>query len=275
MKNERIPELYLEQALLDELPEEIPEEKRSLLESEKAAARLDELKASNREILMKYDPASMAEQILTRLESVKGEKDRSNIKTGWFNSHRPGVLLAAAALAILAGTSPFLFRRSPSIDMTAPGTEITRIKGMDPAISLYRKLDGTVEQLIDGATARESDLIQISYNAAGKPFGAIFSIDGRGVVSLHFPGDRSGSLVLTRDGEVALDFSYRLDDAPRFEQFFFVTSDRTFDISTVLKAAEKLSKRLILGKADPGDETLDLPDGLDHTRLLIRKEVSK
>ncbi len=270
-KNERIPELYLEQALLDELPEE----KRSLLESEKAAARLDELKLSNREILMKYDPAKMTEQILKRLESDEREKSPSNIRTGWFGRHRAGVLLAAAALVIFAGTSPFLFRRSPSIDMTLPGTEITRIKGMVPAISLYRKLEGTVEQLIDGATARESDLIQISYNAAGKPFGTIISIDGRGVVSLHFPGDVKGSLVLKREGEVALDFAYRLDDAPRFEQFFFITSDRTFDIDAVLKAAERLSTRLILGKTDPSDETLELPDGLDHTALLIRKEVSK
>jgi hypothetical protein len=271
MKNERIPELYLEQALLDELPDE----KRSLLDGDSAAARLDELEQSNSEILKKYDPASMMEQILEKLESSKDEEDHSNIKTGWFGSHRTGVLLAAAALAIFAGTSPFLFRQSPSIELPTPGTEITRIKGMDPGISLYRKLDGTVEQLIDGAVAREADLIQISYNAAGKPFGMIFSIDGRGVVSLHFPKETKGSLVLKREGEVALDFSYRLDDAPRFEQFFFITSDRTFDIGAILKAAEKLSGRLILGEVDPGGETIDLPDGLDHTALLIRKEVSK
>ena len=271
MKNDRIPELYLEQALLDELPEE----KRDLLEGKKAAARLDELKASNREILMKYDPAGMAERIQKRIESDENKDDSGNIKTGWFGQHRVGVLLAAAALALFAGTSPFLFRKSPAVDMPTTGTEITRIKGMDPAISLYRKLNGSVEQLNDGAFARESDLIQISYNAAGMPFGAIFSIDGRGVVSLHFPADTRGSLVLKREGEVALDFSYRLDDAPRFEKFFFITCDRTFDIETVLKAAEKLADRVIIGKADPVTESLELPDGLDHTSLLIRKEVSK
>lgn len=266
MKNKRIPEIYLEQALLGELPDE----KRSLLESDEAVTRLGELEISNREILMKYDPGDMAERIRERLDAGP-----SNIRTGWFGEHRVGVLLAAAAVAIFAGTSPFLFRKSASIDLTTPGTEITRIKGMDPSISLYRNHDGTVEELVDGATAREADRIQISYNAAGKPFGAIFSIDGRGVVSLHFPGNRAGSLVLKRDGEVALDFSYQLDDAPRFERFFFVTSDRTFDIDVVLKAAEKLSRRLMVGETDPGGVPLELPEGLDHTSLLIRKEVSK
>ncbi len=271
MKNERIPEFFLEQALLDELPPE----KKQILDSEEAAARLKELELSNREILMKYDPANMTEQILKRLDSSELESERSNIKTGWFSEHRVGVILAAAAVAVFTLASPFLFRQSPSIDTATPGTEFTRIKGMDPAIMLYRNHDGTVEQLVDGATARESDLIQISYNAAGKIFGAIFSIDGSGVVSLHFPGDTNGSLVLKREGEIALDFSYRLDDAPRFEQFFFVTSDRTFDMAAVLKAAENLLERLMLKKADPGDEMLVLPDGLDYTSLIIRKEVSK
>ena len=271
MKNERIPQLYLEQALLDELPDE----KKELLDSEEAAVRLEQLKASNRDILMRYDPEVIAEEIRSRLESGEGEERRSVIRVKWFSEHRFGVLLAAAALAIFAGTSPLLFRKSPSIETAMPGTEVTRIKGMEPAISLYRKTQDAVEQLSDGAVARESDLIQVSYNAAGKPFGTIISIDGRGVVTLHLPIDRMGSLVLEREGEVALDFSYRLDDAPRFERFFFVTSDQTFELDAVLKAAEKLSGSLLNENAYPADGVLDLPDALECTSMIIKKEVSK
>lgn len=271
MKNDKIPELYLEQALLDELPEE----KKRLMKTGEVAARLEELEASNREILKKYDPADMAGKILNRLESAQGDERPVVVRPNWFNQHRLGVLLAAAALAIVAGTSPFLFRRSAALETGAPGSEITRIKGMDPAISLYRKVDGAVEQLTDGAVARESDLIQISYNAAGKAFGVIFSIDGRGVVSLHLPDNENGSLILKREGEVALDFSYRLDDAPDFERFFFVTSDRTFDLGTVLQAARTLSVSLVKENADPGKERLQLPDKLEYTSVIVRKEVSK
>jgi len=271
MKNERIPELYLEQALLGELPEG----KKELTGSEQAAVRLEELKASNREILSQYDPEETARRIGIRLESTGREESPAFLRPAWFSQHRVGVLLAAAALAVVAGTSLFLFRESPVVEPAAPGIEITRIKGMDPAISLYRKSENSVERLVDGAAAREFDLIQISYNAAGKPFGAIFSIDGRGVVSLHLPGERRGSLVLRREGEVALDFSYRLDDAPGFERFFFVTSDRTFDLDLVLKRVDKLSAELMKGKVDPAGAPLELPDGLEYTSLTVKKEVSK
>ncbi len=292
MKKARIPQLYLEQALLDELPEE----KKGLLNSGEAQSRLEELEASNREILLKYDPARMAERIRSRLESEGADEARSAdagaaesrdgtageaqagkkvIRREWFTRHRFGVMLAAAALTVFAGTSPFLFRSSPAVDTVAPGTEITRIKGMDPEISLYRKTGDAVEELSNGAVARESDLIQISYNAAGRPFGAIFSIDGRGVVTLHFPDNANGSIVLERDGEVALDFSYRLDDAPHFERFFFVTSDRTFDVDTVLKAARVLSGRLMRENIKLEEGPLELPDGLAYMSVTLKKEVSE
>jgi hypothetical protein len=83
------------------------------------------------------------------------------------------------------------------------------------------------------------------------------------------------SIVLTRDGEVALDFSYQLDDAPRFERFFFITSDRTFNIDTVLTAGWKLADKLVRDGADIYKSKLDLPGELDQTTLIIQKEVSK
>jgi len=272
MKNRKIPQFFLEQALLDELSEE----KKEIVNRGEVSERLEELEASNREILMKYDPSEIAGKIRDRLETAEHEETRQKvIQPNWFSQHRVGVIAAAAAFAIVAGASPFLFRHSPEVDGAAPVAEITRIKGMEFTISLYRKMGNAVEELSNGAIAGESDLIQISYNAAGKPFGAIFSIDGRGVVSLHFPDNEKGSLVLERDGEVALDFSYRLDDAPLFERFFFVASDKTFTLDTVLKAAGVLSKKMAGGSVKPDDALLELPDGLEYTSLILRKEVSE
>ncbi len=267
MKNSTIPDLYLEQALLDELPNG----KKEVLEMEEAAGTLEELKRSNRDILEKYDPGDMAERIQRRLEAGSEEGGKV-ITSTWFTQHRASVFLAAAALAVLAGVSPFLFRQDPLLNTALPGTEITRIKGMEPEISLYRKLDGTVEQLLNEAPVRESDLIQIIYNAAGKPFGAILSIDGRGVVTLHFPVEREGSLVLKRDGDVALEYSYRLDDAPLFEHFFFITSDTAFSIEKVLSAASDLAEHLVSGSTRG---ILSLPNELDQTSIKIKKEGSR
>ena len=267
MKDNTIPDLYLEQALLEELPDD----KKDLLRREDTSDALESLRSSNEDILERYDPAKIAAEIQRRLDSSSGEESNV-ISSTWFSRNRAPVLLAAAALALLAGVSPFLFRQDPLLNPVLPGTEITRIKGMEPAISLFRKLDGTVEELRADAAARESDLLQIIYNAAGKPFGTIFSIDGRGVVTLHYPVDKDGSLVLKRDGDVALEYAYRLDDAPLFEQFFFVTSDTRFNIEIVLSAAGDLAEHLVSGSTHG---VLALPDGLDQTSLKIKKEGSR
>jgi hypothetical protein len=267
MKANTIPDLYLEQALLDELPDD----KKDRLEREDSADALENLRSSNRDILERYDPEEMARKIQLRLDLSSGEE--SNVITStWFTRNRTSVLLAAAALAVLAGVSPFLFRQDPLLNPVLPGTEITRIKGMEPAISLFRKLEGTVEELQADAPAWESDLLQIIYNAAGKPFGTILSIDGRGVVTLHYPIESDGSLVLKRDGDVALEYAYRLDDAPLFEQFFFVTSDLGFNIEIVLSAASDLAEHLVSGSSHG---VLTLPDGFEQTSVKIKKEGSR
>ena len=131
MKGNTIPDLYLEQALIDELPDD----KKDRLEREDTADALENLRSSNRDILERYDPEEMAREIQRRFDSASGEE--SNVITStWFTRNRTSVLLAAAALAVFAGVSPFLFRQDPLLNPALPGTEITRIKGMEPAISL-------------------------------------------------------------------------------------------------------------------------------------------
>jgi hypothetical protein len=271
MKNKSIPDLYLEQILLDELPES----KKKQLNMQDLDEVVESLRESDREILLKYSPEDMAGKLQARLS---GESEDANVSQGpssWFNRQRAGILIAAAAVAIIAGMSPFLFRQDPDLNPLVPDYSTTRIKGLEPSIVLYRKVSGSVEQLGNNAKASENDLLQIKYNAGGKLFGVIFSIDGRGVVTLHYPADKSGSLVLTRDGEVALDFSYQLDDAPRFERFFFITSDRTFNIDTVLTAGWNLADKLVRDDVDLNKSKLDLPAELDQISMILQKEVSK
>ncbi|MFC1586574.1 hypothetical protein ACFL5V_13585 [Fibrobacterota bacterium] len=47
--------------------------------------------------------------------------------------------------------------------------------------------------------------------------------------------------MLRSDGQTALSFAYELDDAPDFENFYFITSDETFDLEKVMELAKQSS----------------------------------
>jgi hypothetical protein len=96
----------------------------------------------------------------------------------------------------------------------------------------------------------------------------ILSIDGRGTVSRHFPREGEAAGELDKEGVVALDFSYELDDAPGWEQFYFITSDKPFELDMVIEAARK--KTVELTETEPGP--LDLPEQFDQYLFTLKKE---
>jgi hypothetical protein len=111
------------------------------------------------------------------------------------------------------------------------------IKGdLKPALRIYRKTSSGSELLRAQANVRRGDTLQIRYVAAGKRFGAIASIDARGLVTFHLPEMEGPAVVLDRDGERALPHAYELDDSPGFERFVFVTSDAPFTTTEVIQA---------------------------------------
>ena len=135
------------------------------------------------------------------------------------------------------------------------------------AQALHRDRErGRVEQLgASDARARANDLLQLSYRVARADFGLIFSIDGRGTVTRHFPdGDEAAQL--EAGALIPLPRSYELDDAPRFERFFLVTGAKPFDSAAVVEAARSLAAS---GSAEQG--ALSLPAGLAQKALTLRK----
>ena len=104
----------------------------------------------------------------------------------------------------------------------------------------------------------------MQYHAAGRQYGAILSVDGYGSVTQHFParGDRARALDTT--GLVSLEFAYELDDAPRWERFYFVTSTTAFELPGVLAAAA--------GTVTTSGDSLVLADGLEQFMLTLTKE---
>jgi hypothetical protein len=240
--------------------------------------RIEEIRESNRAILEQYPAEEVAHELGQRLAlaedetvsideaSERGETDGEPVSLFRRRSFRGFALVAAAAIIALAAIVPQLIGR------TGIGSdEPVRIKGLKPSISVYRQIDGSVELLRDSSKVSEGDLLQISYISASEPYGVILSLDGRGVVTVHLPDTRySGSSArLEPNGEVALDFSYRLDDAPSFERFFFLTSDRVFDVTLAANAAKKLASK------DGVTGDLDLPDYISQYSVALVKESSR
>jgi len=264
--NKEIPDWKLERFLIGELPpEEMARLRREEEKSSSFRKRLEALRESDRDILEKYPVASMSRLILNRTGQSAGSRMREKART--LSRFWALPALPIAAVILLLTLFPALFDRG---DRDQPGpdfTRMTRIKGSGASLSLHRKTDSGSEQLKDGDPAHEHDLILIQYQPAGKMYGVILSIDGRGTINRHLPEKGQWAGLLEQEGSVPLDFAYELDDAPDWEKFYFVTSDSMFEVSTVIRAALDQARHL------SGDEagSLELPDYLEESTFTIRK----
>jgi hypothetical protein len=114
---------------------------------------------------------------------------------------------------------------------------------------------------------RAGDVIQVGWQAGDATHGVIVSIDGSGAVTLHFPDAAGDSTLLpTGAGEQHAPDAFRLDEAPAYERFFFVTADEPIDAAAVVAAAEQLAR----GDARVG--ALPLQVSLHQSSQLVRKE---
>jgi hypothetical protein len=171
---------------------------------------------------------------------------------------------------------PPLLKEKPGIVQPGGEKDITLIKGI-PTVDLsvtqllvYRKINGKVEILADGDKANAGDLLQLAYVATKdteETHGMIFSVDGRGVITLHYPVNKDESTQLELNKQLSLPNAIELDDAPGFERFFFLTSSSPIDVKAILKGLKEKTKI-----PDQVKHTkLDLPESLKQYSILILK----
>jgi len=103
-----------------------------------------------------------------------------------------------------------------------------------------------ISALEDQALLGAGDTVQLAYATAasgpsGELYGVIFSIDGRSVVTLHYPYRKGQNPLLASGKRTFLDEAYTLDDAPGYEVFVLVVSPQTPDVEAVLSAAQKIA----------------------------------
>ena len=123
------------------------------------------------------------------------------------------------------------------------GSSNQKLGGESPELSLYLKGEGEI-LLHDMSVLKEGNTVQLAYTApAGtEHYGVIFSIDGRSEVTIHYPYRKGQSSLLVSGRQTFLDEAYILDDAPDYEVFVMLISDKPFDADTVLLEAKKVAE---------------------------------
>jgi hypothetical protein len=254
---QEIPDWKLERYALGELPEEELADIRRALEADDALRqRLEALERSDQEIRDRYSSGWMSHQIRRKLgvQVEAGSESKRSVLSGL----RPLVPVAAAIVVALVALPSFW------PDDEAP--EEIRIKG-DAALVLSRKTETGSERLDEGALARKGDLVLVQYQAAGREFGVILSIDGVGVITRHLPIEGRRAIKLQQGGAVSVGFAYELDDAPHWEKFYFITSDSPFEVDLVMQAA-----RAAVKDTTAIDVSLDLPDDFKQSVFVLKKD---
>lgn len=226
----KISDFKLERYLLGDLPEG---EMQALREREACdeifAARVREMREQGERFLAE-NPFSAIEDKLKNAERSEILPNRS-FNTLW--------LKVAAALVIALGvfSAVVLNRNVATYEGSGTSMEValadtddgTRIKGMSASLEVWKKTGDSAVQMVNLGDAFEGDEIQLRYRVPQKCFGMLFSMDGNGTITMHM-GEGDKAIELEPGKMTTLPFAYKLDNAPKFEKFFLLTSEKSFKI---------------------------------------------
>lgn len=221
----QISDFKLERYLLGELPE-----------VEMAALRKreaeDELFAARVKMMREEGERFLAENPFSALEDKLEKDQRSVERTLWL---RVAAVLVVAfgifSVVVLNRQTDIVNDASATSGMDVAMADVdngTRIKGMTAGLEVWKKMGDSAVQMVNLGEAREGDEIQLRYRVPQKCFGMLFSMDGNGTVTMHM-GEGNRAVELEPGKMTTLPFAYKLDNAPKFEKFFLLTSGEMFE----------------------------------------------
>jgi hypothetical protein len=254
-----LPDWLVERVALDEVPP-ASRERVQRADSQQLAERIAALRADNAAELAAHPAAPAVALIEDRIAAERRALSRAR-RLRWL-----GMLSAATAagvaVIILVGA-----RTDRGLAPTAVPDEIVRVKGVARLLAFRQDGEHAV-RLEQDALVRGGDTVQLRYNAGGRRYGVIASLDGAGVVTLHYPASDAAAPEATALAPrlTALPHAYQLDDAPRFERFFFITADAPIDVQQSVAALRALAAR-----SDSSTAQLELPATLHQWSLRLRK----
>ena len=226
----KISDFKLERYLLGELPEkEMRELQERELSDEIFAARVREMREQGKRFLAE-NPFAALDDKLDAIEDSKSSVDG-----------QPNVLWLKVAAALVIALGIFsvvvLNRDVATYDNHSASMEVamadadngTRIKGMQATLEVWKKTGDSAVQMVNLGNAYEGDEIQLRYRVPQKCFGMLISMDGNGTITMHM-GEGDKAIELEPGKMTTLPFAYKLDNAPKFEKFFLLTSQNSFGI---------------------------------------------
>lgn len=260
-----LPDWLVERAALDEVdPAHRP--RLDAADPKELAARIAKLRDDNRTELAGYPPGPAIAQIEARARKQRDAKRRRT----W---SLVGMAAGMAAIAAVVGLG--VIARPDSTDRidpdphpaSDPSGDGIREKG-GARLLAFRQAGDHAERLEPDTLVKPGDVIQLRYNAGGHRYGIIASVDGSGVVTLHYPTseDAPPEATAVASKTTSLSASYALDDAPGFERFIIITADAPIDLPHTLAALRDFAHR-----SDSAEAKLDLPRGMHQWSLRLRK----
>jgi len=254
-----LPDWLVERAALDEVPA-ASRDRVERADPGELASRVAAVRDDDAAEIARHPVAPAVAQIEARIAAESRQRtQRRRRRARWL-----GLATSAAATIVIArlaieGSAP-----PPDPDDQTQGV---RAKGA-PHLLAFRHAGDTIERLAEDAVVRAGDVIQLRYHAGGQRYGVIASLDGAGLVTLHFPEreDAPPDATAIAPKPTALPDAYALDAAPRFERFFFITANSPLDVSRTLAAVRALAPR-----DDSATAPLALPPGLRQWSLRLRK----
>lgn len=255
-----IPDWKLEKYLTGDLPASEMRELRELEATDEVfAGRVRMFREDNLAILRKMPFKSLE----AKLNGGAGSADSSAPRFAWVKIAAAVVVALGIFSAVFVVDKDDIIHSSETVEIAA-GMDVamadvedgTRIKGMESRMEIWKKTTKGIVQLENLSDASEGDEIQLRYSVPQKCFGILFSMDGNGTLTMHM-GNENKAIALEPGKMVTLPFAYKLDNAPKFEKFFLLTSSSEFEldvsnIDEILKKDGVESKTLTLRKVEGG-----------------------
>jgi len=194
---------------------------------------LQELDESDRELRLRYPAGAL------RLGA--------NVRFSQRRFNRAKVAVAAAIAVCLCVPVLYLLRSGTFRNEFETGSPAERIKGQSLTGSeLFVYVKENQELILPHqAVMEEGNTVQLAYTApaGAEYYGVIFSVDGRSVVTMHYPYRRGQSSLLVSGKRTYLNEAYILDDAPDYEVFVFVVCDEPLNVEQVLQKAREAAEK--------------------------------
>lgn len=254
-----LPDWLVERAALDEVS---PAQRDRLdrVDPNQLAAEIAAVREANASELARHPAAPAVAIIEARVATAakrKAERRRLHRALGLF-----GVAMTAAVVLIAFRITARPTEQVASVDRNVQFD--TRVKGKT-RLSVFRQVGDRAERLDADTLVHPGEVLQLRYSPGAQAYGLIASVDGAGVVTLHYPAREDGSTKIAHES-TALPDAYALDDAPKFERFFFITANEPIDVAQTLAELRTFAKR-----TDSGDAELALPESIHQWSLRLRK----